>query len=178
VNHGERVQARRACEPGRVLVDRLLRTAGPAQDRLRVRGQGGDGGPGPQVGGRRHAAPQGRDRPRMDSYAAAEAKPLAERDGEGKIIGGHLADLYAALLAKGATAKYAGVLRTRAAVVLDKAGAKRVSELTPSRVQAAIAALRDSAWGWRRAITTWRPSRNCRAGCGATAGRGSTRLPT
>ena len=82
--------------------------------------------------------------PRTDAYAAAQAVLLAERDAEGKIVGGHVADFHAAILAKGGTAKYAALVRARIVAVLDKAGAKRISELTPSRVQAAIGALRDS----------------------------------
>jgi|WetSurMetagenome_2_1015567.scaffolds.fasta_scaffold1435492_1 hypothetical protein len=41
--------------------------------------------------------------PRMDRYAAAEARPLVIRGAKDKVVDGHLADCYVVLLAKGVT---------------------------------------------------------------------------
>ena len=80
---------------------------------------------------------------RNDQYAKAEARPLVVRDGDGKVIDGHLADLHAALLAKGVTRDRADLVRTRVNKVLRLAKAERISHLSPSAVQGAIAAVRE-----------------------------------
>jgi len=81
---------------------------------------------------------------RADQYARAELTPLATVDADGNVTGGHLADFHATLLAKGVTAKQAKLVLARAAKVLELAKAKRISELLPSTVQAALAHLRDA----------------------------------
>jgi len=63
---------------------------------------------------------------RTDQYAKAEARPLVVKDAEGKVIGGHLADYHAALLAKGVTRDHADLVRTRANKVLRLANAERI----------------------------------------------------
>jgi len=80
---------------------------------------------------------------RADQYAKAEARPLVDRDAGGKVAGGHLADHHAALLAKGVTRDHADLVRTRANKVLKLAKAERVSHLSPSAVQGAIASIRE-----------------------------------
>jgi integrase len=70
--------------------------------------------------------------PRADRRAAAERKPLVD----------HLADFHGALLAKGNTAKHADLHVSRALRVAALAGIDRLSDLSPSRVQGALAALR------------------------------------
>jgi len=80
---------------------------------------------------------------KADQYAKAEARPLVERDAESKVIGGHLADYHAALLAKGVTRDHADLVRTRANKVLLRAKARRISDLAPSAVQGAIATVRE-----------------------------------
>ena len=79
---------------------------------------------------------------KADQYAKAEARPLAVRDGEGKVVDGHLADHHAALLAKGVTRDHADLVRARAGKVLKLAKAERISQISPSAVQGAIAGLR------------------------------------
>ena len=80
---------------------------------------------------------------KADQYAKAEVKPLMVKDAEGNVTGGHLAQFYASLLAKGTTKKHAQLVRTRAATVIDLCNARRLSGLTPSVVQTAIGLLRD-----------------------------------
>jgi integrase len=80
---------------------------------------------------------------RTDQYAKAEARPLVVKDAEGKVIDGYLADYHAALLAKGVTRDHADLVRTRANKVLRLAKAERISQLSPSAVQGAVAAVRE-----------------------------------
>ena len=70
--------------------------------------------------------------PKADGFARHEARLLAD----------HLADWKADQLARGVTAKQAGQNHTRAARVIDLAKARRLSDLTPSGVQAALGAIR------------------------------------
>jgi len=79
---------------------------------------------------------------RADQYAKAEARPLAVRAGDGKVVDGHFADHHAALLAKGVTRDHADLVRARASKVLKLAKADRISQISPSAVQGAIAGLR------------------------------------
>jgi integrase len=72
--------------------------------------------------------------PREIGYRQHEARPL-------KI---HLESWHAALLAKGTTMKHADLYRSRARRVLDLVKMARLSDLQPSRIQAALALLRDS----------------------------------
>jgi len=80
---------------------------------------------------------------KADQYARAEARPLVGKDAEGKVVGGHLADFRAALLAKGTTGEHATLVTVRAARIVELTKAERPSALAPSGVQAAIASLRD-----------------------------------
>jgi integrase len=67
-----------------------------------------------------------------ESFAASEARPLSA----------HLDEFRKALRDKGNTPKHADVTSNRAARVLTLAGARRISDLSPSRVLDALAALR------------------------------------
>jgi integrase len=71
--------------------------------------------------------------PKAEGFAAHERNALAA----------HLAAWHAFLIGKGNTATHADLSRNRAARLIDLARAGRLSDLTPSRVQAALKALRD-----------------------------------
>jgi integrase len=71
--------------------------------------------------------------PKDIAYGVHEARPLAD----------HLADWHAYLLGKGSTRQHADLSRNRVARLIDLARAKRISHLAPSRVQAALKAVRD-----------------------------------
>ena len=77
--------------------------------------------------------------PRADVQARHEARPLA----------GHLADWHAFMIGKGSTAKHADLSKNRATRVAELAKAGRLSDLTPSRVQAALKAVRDDGGSLR-----------------------------
>src|SRR5690242_85099 len=72
-----------------------------------------------------------------------DPKALGYRDHEARPLADHLADFRAALVAKGGTAKHANVTHTRALRVLTLARARRVSDLSLSKAQEALATLRD-----------------------------------
>ena len=71
--------------------------------------------------------------PKALGYGVHEARPLSE----------HLADWHAFLIGKGSTEPYANLSRNRVARLIELAHAGRISELAPSRVQAALKAIRD-----------------------------------
>ncbi len=71
--------------------------------------------------------------PRTDHLAAHEARTLAD----------HLADFHAYLIGKESTEAHANLTRNRVARLIDLARARRVSDLAPSRVQAALKTVRD-----------------------------------
>ena len=75
--------------------------------------------------------------PKALGYKAHEARPLAD----------HLTDFHAYLVAKGGTAKHASVSTNRARKVLALARIKRISDLTLSKAQDALAALRKEGLG-------------------------------
>ena len=81
--------------------------------------------------------------PLAQQRAEAGRKPLIARSAAGKITGGHVRDFADDLAARGATDKHVSMKLAQAARIIDLAGAERISELTPSRVQAAMKALRD-----------------------------------
>jgi len=70
---------------------------------------------------------------RADRYAAAEAKPLNE----------HVADLAAALKAKGVTALQAGTVKARVTHILGLCKAERISQISLSGVQNALGTIRE-----------------------------------
>ena len=80
--------------------------------------------------------------PKADQYAKAEAKPLMVEDDDRKVAGGHLADFYDALMAKGVTKGRADLVRTRVVKVLRLTKAEHISDLAPSAVQVAIDTIR------------------------------------
>jgi len=69
---------------------------------------------------------------RAERWSEAEAHPLTK----------HLADYESNLKARGNTDKHANLTAARVRQVLDAAGLRHISDLTPSRVQAAIEQLR------------------------------------
>jgi len=71
--------------------------------------------------------------PRTDAYATHEARPLAD----------HVADWHAYLIGKGSTVNHATLSRNRATRLVELSKARKASDLTPSRVQAALKAVRD-----------------------------------
>ncbi len=71
--------------------------------------------------------------PKADAYRRHEARPLAD----------HLDDWHSDLVARDNTVKHAKLFTDRARRVATMARAERLSDLTPARVQAALAALRD-----------------------------------
>lgn len=73
-----------------------------------------------------------------------DPKAIGFRDHEARPLAEHLADWHAYLIGKGSTPKHADLTRNRVARVIELAKARRISELTPSRVQAALKAIRDT----------------------------------
>jgi site-specific recombinase XerC len=78
--------------------------------------------------------------PQAERLAESARKALVVRDAAGKVVGGHLADFLADAAARGVAAPQRQTLSQRVADTLAKAGAERVRDLSPSRIQAAIAA--------------------------------------
>ncbi len=79
----------------------------------------------------------------VDQYNAAEALPLVIKDADEKVVGGHLAEFYESLVAKGVTEKQAREVRSKVVRLVERAKSGRISQLTPSRVQKAVGSLRD-----------------------------------
>lgn len=75
--------------------------------------------------------------PRDEARRRHEAAPIAD----------HLADWYSTMLGKAGTVKHANQSRNRVAALLKLAGVNRLSGLSPGRVQAALATLRDADAG-------------------------------
>lgn len=75
--------------------------------------------------------------PKAEAYRRHESRPLAD----------HLDDYKAALVAKGGTAKHAGMSTNRARRVLSLAGIERISDLSLSKALGALAALRSEGLG-------------------------------
>jgi len=80
---------------------------------------------------------------KADQYARAEARRLVVKDAEGRVTDGHVADFRAVLLAKGTTAKHAQMTQARAVTIVEECKAEHPSDLAASKVQTAVAALRD-----------------------------------
>ncbi len=72
-----------------------------------------------------------------------DPKAIKYRDHEAKPLASHLTDWHAFLIGKESTPKHANLSRNRVGRVLDLGKAKRLSDLTPSRMQAALKAVRD-----------------------------------
>lgn len=78
---------------------------------------------------------------RAGVFTARDQRLAAEQD---KPILDHLANFHADLLAKGVTDKHAYLVRSRASKVTETARITEIGELIPSKVQQAIAIIRDS----------------------------------
>ena len=72
-----------------------------------------------------------------------DPKALGFREQERKPLAAHLADYRAYLIGKGTTANHSALTANRVARLIDLADARRVSDLVPSSVQAALKAVRD-----------------------------------
>ena len=90
----------------------------------------------------------------------------------------HVADWHAYLLAKGSTRQHADLSRNRVARIIELARLGRISELTPSKVQAAIKAIRDTGISLRSIHHYTERSRDSPDGCGGRTGKRRTRWPT
>src|SRR5918997_2656726 len=72
-----------------------------------------------------------------------DPKAIGYRDHEARTLADHVADLHAFLTAKGSTPQHASLTRNRVARLIELSRARSVSQLTPSRVQSALMAIRD-----------------------------------
>ncbi len=73
-----------------------------------------------------------------------DPRDLVQRTHEAKPLASHVADWHAYLLAKGSTRQHADLSRNRISRIIELARLGRISELTPSKVQAALKAIRDT----------------------------------
>ncbi len=85
--------------------------------------------------------------PKVESFKAQDNRPLVE----------HLEDWKAAMLDKGRTAKHADLSFNRTLAIATATKAGRLSDLQPSRIQGALAKLRDSG----RSLQTCNHHRAC-----------------
>jgi hypothetical protein len=78
---------------------------------------------------------------KAEAFATQERRPLTE----------HLDEWFSALVARGNTERYANGRRAQAQAVIESRKARRISDLVPSRVQAAIKARIDAGCSLRTA---------------------------
>ena len=78
-----------------------------------------------------------------------DPKTIGYRDHESKPLADHLTDFRAYIIGKGSTETHAKLTHNRVARLIDLARAKRVSDLSPSRVQGALRTLRDGGLSLR-----------------------------
>src|SRR5262249_24875520 len=71
--------------------------------------------------------------PKDSGYKGHEARPLSA----------HLADFHRFLVGKGDTRYHADLVKARCARLIELAGLRRISDLTPSAIQAALKRVRD-----------------------------------
>jgi site-specific recombinase XerC len=85
-----------------------------------------------------------------------DLKEIIRRNHEARSLADHVADWHAYLLAKGSTRDHAELSQARVTRLVELARIGRISELTPSRVQTALKAIRDAgaALGTVRHYTT------------------------
>ena len=101
----------------------------------------------------RKGCPDRRETEGMAAAAEAEAakvragfidpKARAYRDHEARPLTAHLADWHLYLIGKGSTVNHANLSRNRVARLIEMARARKTSDLSPSRVQAALKQVRD-----------------------------------
>jgi integrase len=72
-----------------------------------------------------------------------DPRELAHRQHEARPLSEHVRDWHAFLVGKGSTQQHADLSRNRVNRLIDLARAKRLPDLSPSRVQAALKAIRD-----------------------------------
>ena len=78
-----------------------------------------------------------------------DPKALRFRAHEARTLADHLEDFHAYLIGKGATGKHADLTRNRVKKLIDLARTRRVSDLAPSRIQAALRSIRDGGLSLR-----------------------------
>ena len=78
----------------------------------------------------------------LDERAASLAKPLVERDDRGRVVGGHVHDHHAALIARGNTRSHADLVRARLARLVEGCGFTRWTDIRSGRVEAWLAGRR------------------------------------
>jgi integrase len=78
-----------------------------------------------------------------------DPKALGFRDHEARKLADHLTDFHAYLIGKGATPNHANLTRNRVARLHNLARARRVSDLSPSRIQSALKTIRDEGLSLR-----------------------------
>ncbi len=83
--------------------------------------------------------------PRDEAYRRHRARPLAD----------HIADWHSYLTAKGSTRQHALLSRNRASRIIELARVERLSDLAPSKIQAALKAIRDTGISPRLFGTTF-----------------------
>lgn len=101
----------------------------------------------------RKGCPDRRETERMAAAAETEAanirrgfidpKARGYRDHDARPIDGHLADWHADMLGRGSTPDHADLSRARADRIVRHSRIGRIADLTPSRVQASLKAVRD-----------------------------------
>ncbi len=73
-----------------------------------------------------------------------DPKSIGYRCHDARSLVGHLEDWHAFLIGKGSTTQHANLSRNRAKTLIDNAKAERIQDLTVSRIQAALKAVRDT----------------------------------
>jgi len=76
-------------------------------------------------------------------HGYVDPKAIGYRKHEARSLSDHLADWHAFLVGKGATANHATLSRNRVARLVESSRSRRLADLSPSRVQAALKAVRD-----------------------------------
>ena len=111
-------------------------------------------------------------------HGYVDPKALAYRDHEARPLAAHLADWHAYLVGKGSTAQHATLSRNRVARLVELGRAARISELSPSRAQAALKAVRDGGASLRSVHHYTRAVKGFSRCSGGTAGSARTPWPT
>lgn len=106
--------------------------------------------------------------PQTEIYSATERRQLAA----------HVEDFYSALKATGATVRYADLVNVRVTRIVELCKAERISQLTPSKVLAAIEAIRSGGVSLQTCLHYVRGISNSPAGWHATGGLRLTRSPS
>jgi hypothetical protein len=98
-----------------------------------------------------------------------DLKVIAQAAHESRPLSDHLDDWRQFLIAKGSTRQHADLSHNRVARLIELARAKRISDLSPSRVQSALKEVRTRGFHFGRSGITRERSKDSRAGSGGTA---------